>query len=243
MAHTSAIKPKIRRCLFSGRCAVAAAIFAVVALPAPLYAGDYTKIANNGTALAADARLGSGPNDWACTRDNANGLVWEIKTADGGLHDKKHTYAWFNTDPSVSGGNAGFYGSDTCGGTLPAYKNQCNTANYVAAINAAALCGYTDWRLPHPEELRLLVDYGRENGPSPIDPAYFPNPAGPFYWTVSAAVGLYLETWYVNVGETKGGGCASTPKQGNYSVQLVRGGRIPVLSESGSRKPQDGPAE
>lgn len=188
-------------------------------------AGDYTKIANNGTVLAADAKLGIGATDWACTRDDATGLVWEIKTTDGGLRDRKHTYTWFNADPAANGGSAGFYGTDTCGGTLSAYKNQCNTTHYFAAINAAALCGYTDWRLPQPEELRLLVDYGREGGPSPIDPAYFPNPAGPFYWTVSAAVGLYLDTWYFNADETQGGGCGSGPKQGVYSVQLVRGGK------------------
>src|SRR5437879_1451621 len=30
---------------------------------------DYTKIANDGTTLAADAELGGSANSWACTRD------------------------------------------------------------------------------------------------------------------------------------------------------------------------------
>jgi len=44
---------------------------------------DYTKIANNGAALAAGAALGANPTDWACTRDNRAGLTWEVKTASG----------------------------------------------------------------------------------------------------------------------------------------------------------------
>ncbi len=39
---------------------------------------DFTKIANDGGELPADAKLGSGPGDWACTRDNVTGLVWQV---------------------------------------------------------------------------------------------------------------------------------------------------------------------
>lgn len=38
---------------------------------------DFTKIANNGTALPATAALGTGPTDWGCTRDNVTGLMWQ----------------------------------------------------------------------------------------------------------------------------------------------------------------------
>jgi hypothetical protein len=41
---------------------------------------DFTKIANNGSELPISAELGSGPTDWACTRDNVTGLIWEVKT-------------------------------------------------------------------------------------------------------------------------------------------------------------------
>lgn len=187
-------------------------------------AGDFTKIANNGTELAANAKLGNGATDWACTRDNATGLVWEVKTADGGLRDHKHTYAWFNTDPDIVGGSAGFYGTDTCGGTLAAYKNRCNTASYVAAVNAAALCGHTDWRMPRPEELRPLVDFGTSGEQAAIDPAWFPNSPEPFYWTDRALVGIYLDTWYVNALDEKRQ-CGNSGKEAAYSVRLVRVGK------------------
>lgn len=200
-----------------------AALFAAALLSFSAHAaGDYTKIANNGTELAADAKPGNGASDWACTRDNATGLVWEVKTADGGLRDHKHTYAWFNTDPDINGGNAGFYGTDTCGGTLAAYKNRCNTSSYVAAVNAAALCGYTDWRMPQPEELRALVDFGPSGEKAAIDPAYFPNLPGTFFWSTSAIVGIYLDTLIINEGDSRGCG---NMKNSVLGVQIVRGAK------------------
>lgn len=201
------------------------ALLFVAALPgfSAHAAGDFTKIANNGTALAAAARLGNGAGDWACTRDNATGLVWEVKTADGGLRGHKHTYAWFNTDPEVNGGNAGFYGADTCGGTLSAYKNRCNTATYVAAVNAAALCGHTDWRMPQTEELRALADFGPSGDRPAIDPAWFPNMPEPFFWSASTLAGIYLDTWFA-IDTSDGRRCGSA-KEGVYGVQIVRGGK------------------
>lgn len=39
---------------------------------------DFSKLSTAGALLPATAGPGSGPNDWACTRDNATGLVWRI---------------------------------------------------------------------------------------------------------------------------------------------------------------------
>jgi hypothetical protein len=46
---------------------------------------DFTKICNSGEAAGtgdcpADPALGVDDNDWACTRDNVTGLIWEVKT-------------------------------------------------------------------------------------------------------------------------------------------------------------------
>jgi hypothetical protein len=46
---------------------------------------DFSKICNSGEAAGsgacpADPALGTGTNDWACTRDNVTGLIWEVKT-------------------------------------------------------------------------------------------------------------------------------------------------------------------
>jgi hypothetical protein len=37
--------------------------------------------------------------DWACTLDTQTNLMWEVKTADKGIHDKNWTYSWY--DPST----------------------------------------------------------------------------------------------------------------------------------------------
>lgn len=137
---------------------------------------DFSKIANNGSVLAASAALGSNPSDWACTKDNVTGLIWEVKTTSG-LRSNAHTYTWYSLDSTSNGGNPGSLGTNTCGSTLSAYSNQCNTANYIVAVNTAGLCGYSDWRLPGVRELLSLVDN---------DVNYFPNSqSNSFFWTAT----------------------------------------------------------
>ncbi len=152
---------------------------------------DFTKIANNGSALPASAVLGSGSTDWACTRDNVTGLTWEVKTSSG-LRSSAHNYSWYSTDATSNGGDAGGLGTDTCGGTLsaPLYNNQCNTQNFTAAVNAVRLCGRSDWRVPRSNELLSIVNAGRA-GPA-IDVAYFPNTSGTLevsFWSASIYAG------------------------------------------------------
>jgi len=139
---------------------------------------SYTKISNSGAALPASAELGDGPTDWACTRDNVTGLIWEAKTADGGLHDSRWWYLWFDPNPATNGGYSGR------GDTVPSNEKcfepgRCDTAKYVEDVNRTRLCGFSDWRLPTIEELSTLVmrkSQGEDMGNSRhIDPTYFPN--------------------------------------------------------------------
>ena len=92
---------------------------------------DYTKIANDGSELPATATLGSGPQDWACTRDNVTGLIWEVKTDDAGVRDKDNRYSFDQA------------------------------AQLAATVNQTGLCGASDWRVPNRHELQSLVYYGR----------------------------------------------------------------------------------
>ncbi|MET0232354.1 MAG: DUF1566 domain-containing protein [Rhodanobacteraceae bacterium] len=164
---------------------------------------DYTKIANDGSELAPDAALGDGASDWACTRDNFTGLVWEVKTDDGGLRDKDWLYTWYYADATDNGGDPGSAGSDTCGGTL---GSECNSDAFEAAVNATTLCGFDDWRLPVGDELVGLVDFrivalAGEGTPATIDPDYFPNTItdAAWYWTRDAlAQKLFpIFAWFV----------------------------------------------
>ncbi len=181
---------------------------------------DFTKIANNGSTLAAGAALGSNPGDWACTRDNVTGLTWEVKVNDNTqLRHQGHIYTWYNTDGTTNGGNAGSTGSNTCNATLP--SSLCNTQAFVTAVNAAALCTYTDWRLPTRHELLTLVHAGTSN-PS-IDPTYFSNTNASLFWSASSYVPLPAVAWVVNFnfGDTDGG-----LKTVSYYARLVRGGQF-----------------
>ena len=177
---------------------------------------DFTKIANNGGLLAASVAIGPNPADWACTRDNVTGLIWEVKASTAGdLRYSGHTYTWYSTDSATNGGNPGFNAnSTTCGGTLPS----CNIQDYVAAVNAATLCGYTDWRLPSLRELLTLASSG---GSPSIDPTYFPNTLGGNYWSATSYALDPTQAWYASFSDNSGN---IVSKQLSTYVQLVRGG-------------------
>ena len=141
---------------------------------------SFTKLDSNGNNLAASA------TNWSCVRDNVTGLIWEVKTDDGGLHDKDDQYNWYNTDPATNGGFDGY--ADDDGNICYGYDSSdastyCNTQAFTARVNAVGLCGFTDWRVPDIEELRSIVNYSRTN-PS-IDINYFPNTRSSSYWSAS----------------------------------------------------------
>ena len=65
---------------------------------------SYTKLGHGDVELADTATPTGG---WIMTRDNVTGLIWELKTDDGSVHDKDNTYTWYDPDPVTNGGNAG----------------------------------------------------------------------------------------------------------------------------------------
>ena len=183
---------------------------------------DFTKIANNGSSLPASAALGSGATDWACTKDNVTGLTWEVKTASG-LRSNAHTYGWYSTDTATNGGVAGDVGTNTCGGTLSAYSNQCNTAHYAAAVNAVGMCGAADWYLPSMRELRSIFHVGTGgDGVTPsIDSVYFPNTARALYLSRTT---YPTDTAYANAVHFAGYSTGYFKSLGSNAVRLVRRG-------------------
>jgi len=141
---------------------------------------DFTKLDAVGVPLANQAVLYVN-TPWDCVQDHVTGLMWEIKTTGGagGLRDANHTYTWLNSDPYSNGGNVGTTNGGTCVDAV-----NCDTEKYVAAVNAASLCSFNDWRLPKKEALRSLVDYSIAW--RAIDVAYFPNTHGNWYWSSSS---------------------------------------------------------
>ncbi len=151
---------------------------------------SYSKIDANGNDLAA------GEDNWSCVKDNVTGLIWEVKQGgngilrDEGLHDADDRYAW----------------------------NYAKTS-YVASVNAATLCGASDWRLPNIRELSGLVNYNRVN--PAIDTVWFPNTKSSNFWSSSLFPGVSYNAWAAafNVGSTH----SESSVGATLYVRLVRG--------------------
>lgn len=99
----------------------------------------------------------------ACIRDNVTGLIWEIKT-DSGIRSHTHTFTWYQPD-NANGGDEGISSSPIDAEfQAQCFINEslaeCNTQAYVNAVNAANLCGASDWRLPTVKELISILNYG-----------------------------------------------------------------------------------
>jgi hypothetical protein len=147
---------------------------------------SFRKVCRSGQAAGegscpADPALGNGPNDWGCTYDNIRALTWEVKTADGGIHDYQRLY-------TNKGGGSRDEPSDA--------------AWLVAATNGEGLCGATNWRLPGASELQSIVNYGRAAPDQPsgplVDPTFFPFDRQVQTWTHDERFDNSQRAWYVS---------------------------------------------
>ena len=189
---------------------------------------SFTKLDAAGNPLDASA------TDWSCVQDNVTGLVWEIKTDDGGLRDRDWTYTSYDSryadtnDNFSDGGDDGVYAgpvdtgsgseSDNCGNT----NDICTTEQFVADVNAQGLCGHSDWRMPHIEELRSIVHHDRRD--PAIDTNWFPQATSSSVWSASAHPYDYYTDYarYMRLGD----GIDDLSVRGaGHRVRLVRGGQ------------------
>jgi Cu/Ag efflux protein CusF len=169
---------------------------------------NYTKISSTGQELPAIA------TKWACVKDNVTGLIWEVKTDDGGLHDKGWTYSWFEPDNKQNGGSVGTQDAGSCGGT-----SLCDTHDYVQAVNALGWCGAKDWRMPSKSELSSIVSFDR--GVPAIDVDYFVNTPVNWYWTASPSA---LDANSASAVGFRDGYSGMAVKNDSGHVRLIRGG-------------------
>lgn len=129
------------------------------------YGTRFVKIGNDGVPLDADAAY------WRCALDEQAGLLWEVKTFDGGTTDADHTYSWYDENAQPSGIRDG----GEC------FFIDCDFASYVDEMNSLELCGQSDWRLPEFAELELLID--RDFYDPTINQQIFPHAKGGGYMT------------------------------------------------------------
>jgi hypothetical protein len=151
-----------------------------------------------------------------CTLDEFTGLTWEVKTDDGGLRDRRHTYTWFDPDEAHGGelDYRGVPGGGNCAGSA------CDTAAYVAAVNAEALCGHRDWRLPGRDELGSISDPRRTASPPTINTRHFPHTQAGEYWSGNDYQFQYDAAWVWNF---ENGMDRVEWKRSPRFVRLVRG--------------------
>lgn len=142
-----------------------------------------------------------------CVKDNITGLIWEGKTASG----------------PRSGSNTYTHYDSSYFGTQAQMDAATNTYGYVAAVNAAALCGYTDWRLPTVDELQSIVDYSKPYPGLTINANWFPNTQASAYWSSSPDVSNSSVAWGVRFdsGVVIGYGY----RDFSVAVRLVRAGQ------------------
>lgn len=135
----------------------------------------------------------------ACVEDHNTGLIWSRDAAAsvGPASDGK--LPWTTTGSGA-----------TAEGIFP----------YVAAANAAALAGYSDWRIPNVRECEDLMDYDITTTMPPI--ALFPNlPVTDRYWSSTTRPGA--TSWAVAaLGPDYGSLYTKTTTK---PFMLVRGGR------------------
>lgn len=87
----------------------------------------FVKLDGQGQQLPANAE------QWAMVGDKETGLVWEVKTTDGSLHDRDKTFSWDEAQVS-----------------------------FLAELNSNRFGGFSDWRLPTTDELRTIRVKGAE---------------------------------------------------------------------------------
>lgn len=140
-----------------------------------------------------------------CVKDARTDLVWEGKTSLGwraGYRLFTH-YVVDLDDPIDQAMTAGYVDS------------------YLSQVNQVALCGFSDWRLPSPEELQGLVNYGAAGYEGLLPPDWFTNSNFQArYWSSIPYADSRLLHWYVDFAT---GAMSIASRQEGLSLRLVRG--------------------
>lgn len=182
---------------------------------------DYTKLDANGDELSDN------DSNYACVRDNATGLIWELKTRsvdavpNTTLRDNKNTYSWSYADGST-GGETGVPSErqTSCPSEL-----DCGMGTFVNEVNESVYCGGSNWRVPTMLELQSIVNYSQNDGA--IDSNIFNDlpdkslQGHQNFWTAetSADGGGKESSWVIDFAT---GNDNALPKPTNAYIRLLR---------------------
>lgn len=152
---------------------------------------SFTKLDGKGQELPDSAP------EWAMVRDNNTGLVWEVKTDDGGFRDKDRIYSWHEAHNK-----------------------------YIERLNRERFGGYSDWRLPAIDELISIVDYGNDGSDDlAINTRFFPYAKNKYETVYWSSVGHRDYTYRAFQVSFAMGDTGHMYKKYDYSVRAVRGPR------------------
>ena len=190
---------------------------------------DYTKLDARGNKLPSSAK------SWACVLDNRSGLIWEVKTDDGGARAKDNKYRWGGKGVSDVALGKGEGNNKRAKSRWNGKGTRYDDWNkLITAANSEQLCGFSDWRVPDLYELASLVRCrggryqnldagcsGSYQQPT-IDTKYFPNAKSGWYWSASPGADNSGYAWQLFFYS----GSDGYSYRGNDSrVRLVRSGQ------------------
>jgi uncharacterized protein (TIGR02145 family) len=175
---------------------------------------SYTKLASGGVELPDTDTSSDG---WIMVKDNITGLIWEIKTDDGSIHDKDNTSMWCDSNSTTNGGDSG-----TC--------DEIDTETFIDTLNNSSFGGFSDWRMPTIEELLTIVNYDKYD--PAINTTFFPNTQSDIndpnvcYWSSTTYADSTGNAWYVHFST---GYENHNRKVNMYYVRAVRAGQSESL--------------
>ncbi|ETR71354.1 MAG: hypothetical protein OMM_02547 [Candidatus Magnetoglobus multicellularis str. Araruama] len=156
---------------------------------------SFTKLDAQGNELPDSA------NEWTIVRDNITGLIWEVKTDDGSIHDKDNTYEWHDIETV-----------------------------FIKTLNDQQFAGVSDWRMPTIKELDSIADYGKYNPAidSRFFPSTkFEDES--LYWSSTSWAGyIAVNAWAYSF---RYGGLDIENKDLSHYVRAVRGGQQAIFPE------------
>lgn len=149
-----------------------------------------------------------------CVRDNTTGLIWQGQAPAGsGLRANDKLY----TNYDSTSGNQNWNGGSPIPVTVDQINQADNSIGFKNAVNAASLCGFTNWRMPSWTELSGLI---KTTGSPAIDTAWFPNTSPNWYWTSDPDPGGNPSYAYLRHFGDRGTG--NLFRRGPHYVRLVR---------------------